>query len=83
MAKITFKGNAVNTSGELPSVGSTAPEFALVKTDYGVLMTDGPLKGLLARSVVVLDKDGKVAYTELVEEVTNEPNYDAAIKAVK
>lgn len=56
------------------------PEFA---KDYGVLMTDGPLKGLLARSVVVVDKDGKVKYTELVEEVTNEPNYEAAINAAK
>jgi thiol peroxidase len=51
--------------------------------DYGVLMTDGPLKGLLARSVVVIDADGKVAYTELVPEVTTEPNYQAAIDAVK
>jgi len=166
MTKITFKGNAVNTNGQLPSVGSPAPDFTLVKTDlseislkdlkgkniilnifpsldtgvcaasvrkfnkeaanindtvilaisadlpfaaarfcttegienvhpasvfrspefakdYGVLMNDGPLKGLLVRSVVVVDKEGKVTYTELVEEVTNEPNYDAAIKAVK
>ena len=40
---------------------------------YGVLMTDGPLKGLLARSVVVIDGDGKVVYTELVPEITQEP----------
>ena len=43
---------------------------------YGVLMTDGPLKGLLARSVVVIDGDGKVVYTELVPEITQEPDYD-------
>lgn len=56
------------------------PEFAKA---YGVLMTDGPLKGLLARSVVAIDADGKVIYTELVPEVTNEPDYEAAIKAIK
>lgn len=166
MAQITFKGNPVNTSGQLPAVGTVAPDFVLVKqdlsevslkdlkgknvilnifpsldtgvcaasvrrfnkeaaglantvilavsadlpfaagrfcttegianvepasvfrncefaTDYGVLLVDGPLKGLLARSVVVVDADGKVAYTELVSETTNEPNYENALKAVK
>ncbi len=56
------------------------PEFA---ANYGVLMVDGPLKGLLARSVVVVDADGKVVYTELVPEVTQEPNYTAALAALK
>lgn len=51
--------------------------------DYGVLMLDGPLKGLLARSVVVIDADGKVVYTELVPEITSEPNYQPALAAVK
>lgn len=166
MSKITFKGTAVNTSGQLPAVGSAAPDFVLVKNDlsevslkelkgkkvilnifpsldtstcaasvrrfnkeaanlpntvvlaisadlpfaagrfcttegienvstasvfrnpafakdYGVLMEDGPLKGLLARSVVAVNPEGKVVYTELVSEVTNEPNYQAAIEAVK
>lgn len=166
MATITFKGTTVNTSGQLPSKGATAPDFALVKTDlsevslkdlkgkkivlnifpsidtgvcassvrkfnkeasslantvilaisadlpfaagrfcsvegienvypasvfrnadfaknYGILMLDGPLKGLLARSVVVIDEEGKVVYTELVPEVTQEPNYEAAIAAAK
>ena len=50
---------------------------------YGVLMTDGPLAGLLARSVVVVDPEGKVVYTELVPEITQEPDYEAALKAVK
>ncbi|NDV96254.1 thiol peroxidase [Dysgonomonas sp. 521] len=166
MAKVTFKGSPVNTSGQLPAVGSPAPDFTLVKTDlsdvtlkdlngknvilnifpsldtavcaasvrkfnkeaaslpntvilaisadlpfaagrfcttegienvhpastfrnpefakdYGVLTLDGPLKGLLARSVVVLDGNGKVLYNELVEETTNEPNYQAAISVLK
>lgn len=50
---------------------------------YGVLMADGPLSGLLARAVVVVGKDGKVAYTELVPEITQEPDYDKAIAAIK
>lgn len=51
--------------------------------DYGVLMTDGPLAGLLARAVVVIDKAGKVVYTQLVPEITEEPDYDKAVEAVK
>lgn len=50
--------------------------------DFGVRFTDGPLTGLMARSVVVLDADGKVAYTQLVPEVRDEPDYDAALAAL-
>jgi thiol peroxidase len=50
--------------------------------DYGVRIIDGPLTGLLARSVVVLDEEGRVTYTELVPEATDEPDYDAALGAV-
>ena len=162
MAKITFKGNPVGTSGELPAVRSTAPDFNLVDTglgnvnlssysgrkvlnifpsvdtpvcaisvrtfnkdagalpnvtvlnvsadlpfaharfcgaeglegvvslstfrgafldDYGVRMVDGPLAGLAARAVVVLDADNTVLYTELVPEIAQEPNYAEALKA--
>ncbi len=165
MAQVTLRGNPVNTSGELPKVGSPAPEFSLAKADlsnldsadlagkrvilnifpsidtptcasstrefnkragalnntavvcvsadlpfamgrfcgaegidnvstgsvfrssfgkdYGVTIVDGPLRGVLARAVVVLDVDHKVAYTELVSEIGHEPNYDAAIAALK
>jgi thioredoxin-dependent peroxiredoxin len=166
MANITLKGNPVTTIGELPSIGSTAPDFTLVKTDlseatlsdfkgknvvvsitpsldtgicaiaikqfnkaaagltdtvvltisadlpfahkrfcetegienvitlsnyrspefgkdYGVLITSGPMKGLLSRSIVILDKTGKVIYTEQVSETAQEPNYDAALSALK
>ena len=166
MAKITFKGNTVNTNGELPKKGTQAPGFHLVdaglndvtlatyrgkkkvlnivpsldtgvcatsaKTfdeaaparkdtvfltisadlpfaqgrfckaenvnnvmtlsmmrsrnfakDYGVLMTDGPLAGICARAVVVLDANDKVLYTELVPEIAQEPNYQAALAALK
>lgn len=50
--------------------------------DYGVLITDSVLAGLTARAVVVLDADNKVTYTELVSEIKNEPNYEAAIAAL-
>jgi len=166
MAKITFKGNPVATSGDLPKVGGSAPDFTLTKTDlaaitkkdlagknvvlnifpsidtgvcatsvrkfnqeastlpdtvvlcvskdlpfamkrfcgaegidkvttaswfkgqdfgkdFGVTMTDGPLAGLFARAVVVLDKTGKVTHTELVPEIAQEPNYAQAIAAVR
>jgi thiol peroxidase len=165
MAKITFKGNPVNTAGDLPRVGAEAPEFSLVKTDlsevsladykgkkvvlnifpsvdtgvcaasvrrfnaeaskqdntvvlcvsrdlpfaharfcgaegledvvslseykdevfsqnYGVKMVDGPLTGLLSRAVVIVDENGKVAHSEQVDDIVNEPDYDAALKAL-
>ena len=162
MAQITFKGNPINTSGELPAVGAKAPAFNLVGSDlsavtnskfagkpvllnifpsidtgvcatsvrtfnekaaadaavlcvsndlpfaqnrfcgaegienvatasgfrdsfgadYGITMTDGPLAGLLGRAVVVIGADGNVAYTELVPEIGQEPNYDAALAAL-
>lgn len=55
------------------------PEFGAA---YGVTLTDGPLKGLLARAVVVLDEGGKVVHTELVPEIAQEPNYEAALAAL-
>jgi thiol peroxidase len=51
--------------------------------DFGVTMADGPLAGLFARAVVVLDAKGNVTYTELVPEIAQEPNYDGAIAAVR
>lgn len=50
--------------------------------DYGVEIVDGPLKGLNARSIVVLDEEGVVKHTELVSETVDEPNYDMAIAAI-
>jgi len=50
--------------------------------DYGVLIEDGPLAGITARAVVVVGADNKVAYTELVPEIAQEPDYDAAIAAL-
>lgn len=51
--------------------------------DFGVALEDSPLQGLLSRSVVVTDGNHKVIYTELVDEITNEPNYDEALNALK
>jgi thioredoxin-dependent peroxiredoxin len=50
---------------------------------YGIEILDGPIAGLLARTVIVIDENGKVKYVELVPEITQEPNYAAAIAALK
>ncbi|MCE5346819.1 MAG: thiol peroxidase [Bacteroidales bacterium] len=165
MAKITLKGNTVNTSGTLPLEGSKAPDFNLVKSDlgnlslsdlkgkklilsispsldtsvcatsvrkfnqlaagktntmvlaitkdlpfahdrfcttegitnvvplsgfrdsafgrsYGVEIIDGPFAGLYARSIVVIDEKGNIVYTQLVPEIAEEPDYNAALAAL-
>lgn len=164
MAQITLRGDAISTVGELPDVGSPAPDFTLtgidlapvsaaqfrdkplllnifpsvdtpvcadsVRTfneraastggsvlcvskdlpfaqkrfcgaegienvqaasafrstfgeDYGITIADGPMAGLLGRAVVVIGADGNVAYTQLVSEIGQEPDYDAALAALK
>ena len=50
---------------------------------YGVDITDGPLRSLTARAVVVIDENDKVTYSQLVSEIKNEPDYDAALAALK
>ncbi len=165
MAKVTFKGNKTHTNGELPALGSSAPDFRLVDSalnnvtlenyagkrkllnivpsldtsvcaisakkfndfakqrddvyvlvisadlpfaqarfcgaegvdnvamlsmmrsrnfakDYGVLIEDGPLAGICARAVVILDENDKVIYTQQVPEIGEEPDYQEAIEAV-
>ncbi|TVO73506.1 thiol peroxidase [Sedimenticola selenatireducens] len=166
MATVTFLGNPVTTNGDLPAVGSKAPEFSLANKelanigladfagkkrllnivpsldtptcaistkkfnesfagrddavamvisadlpfaqgrfceteglenvvtlslmrgknfakDYGVFINDGPLMGLTCRAVVVVDENGIVTYTQLVPEIADEPDYDAALEALK
>lgn len=56
-----------------PDVGKT----------YGVTITDGPIAGLLSRAVIIIDEKGKVAYTQQVPEITDEPDYKAIQKALK
>lgn len=165
MANITFKGSPVQTSGELPDKGASAPDFTLVRSDlseaklsdfkgknvvlnifpsldtgtcaasvrrfnkeatsldntvvlgisadlpfaagrfcsaegienvitlssfrnndfgkdYGLVMNNGPLRGLLARAVVVIDSEGNVLHTELVPEIAQEPDYQSAINSI-
>jgi thioredoxin-dependent peroxiredoxin len=165
MATITLKGNSINTSGQLPAVGTLLPSFTLVKTDlsevslsdfagkklvlnifpsldtavcatsvrrfnqeaaaigdtevlcvsadlpfahgrfcvaeglervvplsvfrspdfgekYGLVIVDGPLKGLLSRAVIVADATGKVLYAEQVPEIVQEPDYAKALAAL-
>ncbi len=55
------------------------PKFA---TDYGLLITDGPLAGLTARAVIVVDKTGKILHAQLVDDITHEPDYEAALAAL-
>lgn len=50
---------------------------------YGVMISEGPLKGILARAVFVVGSDGKITYVELVPEIAQEPNYQAALEALK
>ena len=49
---------------------------------YGVRLEGGPLAGLMARAIVVIDEQGNVAHTELVSEIAQEPDYDAALGAI-
>ena len=53
------------------------------KKKYGVDIESGPLKGVTARAVIVLDANNKVLHSELVPEIKQEPNYDAALAALK
>ena len=51
--------------------------------DYGVILLDSPMKGLLSRAVIVADEHGKVIYTEQVPEIVQEPDYEKALNALK
>ncbi|HNX33178.1 MAG TPA: thiol peroxidase [Kiritimatiellia bacterium] len=165
MSHVTFKGNPVKTTGDLPAVGAKAPDFSLTGKDladvrlgdfagkkvvlnifpsidtpvcaasvrrfnaeagvlgdtavlcvsadlpfaagrfctveglekvhpvsvfrspafgmdYGVAIAEGPLRGLLSRAIVIIDGAGKVTYTEHVAEITQEPDYEAALRAL-
>ncbi len=62
-----------------PASAFRSPMFA---EKYGLQIVDGPLAGLLARAVIILDGERNVIYTDLVEEITNEPDYEGAIRAL-
>lgn len=63
----------------LPASVFRNPEFG---KEYGVLMVDGPLKGLLARCVIIINSEGNISYTELVPEIGQEPDYQSAINSI-
>ncbi len=165
MATVTLKGNSIHTTGDLPAIGTQAPDFNLTKLDlsnislndyrgkrvilnifpsidtgtcaqsvrqfnskasklvntkvlcvsrdlpfaqnrfcgaegienvemlsdfkdgnfgknYKLVFIDGPLQGLLSRSVIILNESGQIVYTEQVSETVDEPNYEAALEAL-
>jgi thiol peroxidase len=62
---------------------TTASDFRYKDMEkFGVLIGEGALKGLTARSVFIIDKDGKIVYKQLVPEITNEPDYQSVLKAL-
>jgi len=83
-ADLPFAQNRFCTAEGLANVVTLSlmndPTFARA---YGVLIEDGPMAGLCARAVVVLDERDKVTYTQLVPEISTEPDYEAALKALR
>jgi len=71
------------TEGLENVVTGSAFRSPLFGQKYGVMIVDGPFAGLLARAVVVLDEKRNVIYRQMVEEITNEPDYEAALAALK
>ena len=81
-ADLPFAAGRFCAAEDIENVATGSVFKSTFGPDYGVRMTDGPLAGLLARSVVVLDTDGTVLHTQLVPEITTEPDYDAAVSAL-
>lgn len=71
------------TEGIEKVIGLSAFRDDTFGENYGVALTDGPLSGLLARAVIVLDEQGKVIYTQLVQEISEEPDYEKALQSIK
>ena len=71
--------SAEGTANVVPLAMMRSRNFA---KDYGVLIEDGPLAGITARAVVVLDENDQIKYTQLVPEIGEEPDYDAALAAL-
>ena len=65
--------------GVIPASAFRSPAFG---KDYGVMLVDGPLKGLLTRAVLIIDKEGKIAYRDLVDDITHEPDYEGAMRVL-
>jgi len=67
----------------IDNVDSTSTFRSNFAKDFGLEILEGPLTGLCSRAVIVLDENGKVLYNEQVPEIAQEPNYDAALAALK
>ncbi len=76
-------GRFCSTEGLENVISASAFRAAEFGQSYGTTIVDGPLKGLMARSIVVIDEKGIVRYTQLVKEVAEEPNYDQALASLK
>ena len=85
MATVTLGGEPISVGGNFPRVGDSAHSFMLrdFHKQFGVMIMDPPLSGLTARAVVVLNENDKVVWSELVPEIKQEPNYEAALAAAK
>lgn len=82
---LPFAHNRFCSNEGLDNVVSTSemrPDSTFAK-DYGLQIVDGPMAGLMARTVIILNEEGKVIYTELVPEIAQEPDYKAAMAALK
>lgn len=71
--------SAENLNNVIPLSLMRSKKFA---EDYGVLIQDGPIAGLCTRAIIVLDEENKVIYTELVPELSQEPDYDKAMRSL-
>ncbi len=76
------QGRFCTTEGIDNVITLSAFRNSTLEDNYGMLLIDGPLKGLLTRGVFVIDEAGKIIYSEIVPEITNEPNYEAAIASL-
>lgn len=81
-ADLPFAQKRFCTAEGLSHVTSLSSFRSSFAKDYGLEMLDGPLKGLTARAVLVLDENDVIRHVELVPEIVNEPNYDAALAAL-
>ena len=81
-ADLPFAAGRFCTTEGIENVSTGSTFRSTFGTDYGVQMADGRLAGLMARSVIVLDENGDVIYTELVPAISQEPDYDAAVASL-
>ncbi len=80
---LPFALNRFCAAEGLDNVESLSDYRGTFGDDYGLQIADSPMEGLLSRAVIVADENGKVLYTEQVPEIAQEPNYEAALNALK